>query len=164
MADHEVWKSIPGHKGYEVSNLGRVRSLDRWVTYKSGNRVIKYYRNGKILRQMSGGGRWVKGVSLRQYKLWNGYKTTHLGGSHPNKYIHHLVAMAFLGPTPSGMEVCHNNGRKTDNRLENLRFDTQWHNVFDTVKHRYEQAWLNQNAEDTQKRSRPGTLGKGSNR
>lgn len=38
--------------------------------------------------------------------------------------IHKLVLEAFVGERPSGMQACHGNGDKTDNRLVNLRWDT----------------------------------------
>lgn len=117
MADHEVWKPIPGHKGYEASDLGRVRSLDRWVVYKDGRRVL---HQGRI---------------LRQFTLWSGYKTTHLGAQSMNNYIHHLVARAFLGETPKGLEICHGDKGQSDNSLSNLRFDTRLNNMADRIKH-----------------------------
>ena len=55
-----------------------------------------------------------------------------IGGT---KYIHRLVLEAFVGPCPEGMETCHNNGVRTDNRLENLRWDTSSANNDDIVKH-----------------------------
>lgn len=141
MATKEVWKSIPGHKGYEVSNLGRVRSIDRWVKQSHERRRFAL---GRILRQYYAGGRGPH----------NRYLTTHLGAKYQNMYVHHLVALAFLGKTPRGKEICHNNGSRHDNRLENLRFDTRFKNVFDVIKHRYEQAWLNQDAKDTARKPR----------
>jgi hypothetical protein len=44
------------------------------------------------------------------------------------------VAEAFMGPTPVGLEVCHNNDDKADNRLTNLRFDTHLANMRDAVR------------------------------
>lgn len=117
MAYRELWKPVPGHKGYEVSDLGQVRSLDRLVLYKDGR------------------SRLHRGRILRQFSLWNGYRTTHLGAKHMNKYVHHLVARAFMGETPKGMEICHNNGDKLDNSLINLRFDTRINNMADCLKH-----------------------------
>ena len=43
--------------------------------------------------------------------------------------VHRLVADAFLSPCPEGMECCHNNGIASDNRLENLRWDTRSSNI-----------------------------------
>lgn len=57
------------------------------------------------------------------------------GGRHHWKLIHRLVLEAFIGPCPDGMEACHNNGDRTDNRLENLRWDTRSANQKDAVRH-----------------------------
>lgn len=56
-------------------------------------------------------------------------------GKYQNKLIHRLVLEAFIGPCPEGMEACHNNGDSTDNRLENLRWDTHSNNMLDSVDH-----------------------------
>jgi hypothetical protein len=40
-------------------------------------------------------------------------------------YVHDLVLLAFVGPKPEGLEVCHGNDVKADNRLQNLRYDTR---------------------------------------
>ncbi len=56
-------------------------------------------------------------------------------GYQVRRTIHTLVAAAFIGPRPDGMDTCHNNGDKTDNRLDNLRYDTKSANAFDTLKH-----------------------------
>jgi predicted XRE-type DNA-binding protein len=61
-------------------------------------------------------------------KLWKGSKT------YP-KSVHRLVLEAFIGLCPEGMEACHNNGVKTDNRLDNLRWDTLSNNQLDRVRH-----------------------------
>ena len=47
----------------------------------------------------------------------------------------HIVLLAFVGPCPPGMEACHNNGDCTDDRLENLRWDTPIANKADMLKH-----------------------------
>lgn len=49
--------------------------------------------------------------------------------------IHHLVLEAFVGPRPAGMEGCHNDGDPTNNRLDNLRWDTSKANQADKTKH-----------------------------
>lgn len=112
MADKEIWRPIPGHKGYEASSHGRIRSVDRLVTSYTPPRRLK----GKV---------------LKQFILWNGYKTTHLGKAHANKYVHRLVALAFFGPPPQGMEVCHGDDNKQNPRLDNLRYDTRKGNMAD---------------------------------
>ena len=49
--------------------------------------------------------------------------------------VHQLVAEAFLGPCPQGMEVCHNDGDRANNKLENLRYDTRKANHADKRVH-----------------------------
>lgn len=102
-----IWKSIPGHSGYEVSDEGNVRSVDRVV---KGRR----YR-GKILSPcLSNRGKLV--VTL---------------GRRCTRPVHLLVMLAFVGPLPRGMETCHNNDDPFDNNLRNLRYDTRSGNIRD---------------------------------
>lgn len=49
--------------------------------------------------------------------------------------VHRLVLEAFVGPCPEGMEACHNDGDTTNNRLDNLRWDTRKGNHADRKKH-----------------------------
>lgn len=52
-----------------------------------------------------------------------------------SRYIHRLVLETYVGPCPPGKEACHNNGNKTDNRLENLRWATRSENEADKKRH-----------------------------
>lgn len=117
----ERWKAIPGFEGYyEVSDFGRVRSLDRWVEQKRGR---GYVRKGRIL------------------KVHPHPHTGHLLVKlKPNNVVapcrvHVLVMRAFVGPPRRGLEVCHNNGIPDDNRLSNLRYGTTRENRLDAVIH-----------------------------
>lgn len=56
-------------------------------------------------------------------------------GKQKHKRIHNLVLEAFVGPCPPGMEGCHENGNKLDNRLSNLRWDTPQSNIEDKERH-----------------------------
>ena len=62
-----------------------------------------------------------------------GYHQVNLGGS--IRHVHRLVLEAFVGPCPPSCEGCHGNGIKTDNRLENLRWDTRKGNMADAREH-----------------------------
>jgi hypothetical protein len=112
----EVWKPVTVREGYEVSNLGRVRSVPRWINSTTGKR---YFSTGKILRLQKGPG---------------GYPTVNLGTRFLARYVHQLVMHSFVGPTPKGKQVLHNNDIRTDVRLVNLRFGTAKENYTDAVR------------------------------
>lgn len=120
----EVFLPVAGYEGlYEVSNLGRVRSLDRIITTSSG--VKRRYR-GKTLTPATAN-KW-------------GHRVVNLcgkGGRVTQKVhqVHTLVLTAFVGPRPEGMECCHQDGDPSNNILSNLRWDTPSSNNYDTVKH-----------------------------
>lgn len=110
----EVWKDIPITNGsHEVSSLGRVRSKNGFC--KGGRGCI----------------RQVKGKTLKPWKLKKtGYLQVDLGKG-CRKLVHRLVLEAFVGPCPEGMECCHNDGDRTNNKLTNLRWDTPRNNQLD---------------------------------
>lgn len=110
----EVWRPISGYEGaYEVSSLGRVRSLTRALP--SGRRW-----NGRVR-------------SL--HSTWSGHLNVRLTQGGRWLLVHRLVLEAFSGPCPTGMEACHNNGNPADNRIENLRWDTRKANNADKIRH-----------------------------
>ena len=116
----ERWKPVTGHEGiYEVSNHGRVRSVDRTVTRSDGQ---VHRRKGKLLR-----------TPLNQ----RGYQVVNLciQGKCQMRTVHSLVAETFIGTRPEGMEVCHNDGSKTNNHVDNLRYGTSSENKLDNVRH-----------------------------
>jgi hypothetical protein len=114
----ERWIPIPGHPDYEVSDQGRVRSLDRIVYRKNGN----YLLTGRILKPSKSG------------QLGKDYLAVSLGRGH-YKTVHRLVLESFVGPCPGGLEACHSNGDRHDNRLNNLRWDTRSANNLDKNAH-----------------------------
>jgi hypothetical protein len=108
----EVWKAIKGYEGhYEVSNLGRVRSLDRTITTVRGPRV----KRGRIIKFQLAGRGYPK-VELQ------------LVGCVQTVYIHQLVAYAFVGVRPSGWEINHKDGNKLNNCSSNLEYLTRSNN------------------------------------
>lgn len=116
----ETWKPIPGWENlYEVSDQGRVRSLDRIYVRASGQTV---HNKGKVL-------------SPAKYHCGHLHVNLRAAPRKEKWRVHKLVLMAFVGPCPEGMEVCHNNGNPADNRLENLRYDTHSANLLDRNEH-----------------------------
>lgn len=63
-----------------------------------------------------------------------GYLSVYLGKDN-QRYIHRLVWEAWEGAIPKGMQVCHNDGDRSNNALDNLRLDTQKGNEADKRKH-----------------------------
>ncbi len=121
----ETWRDIPGWEGfYQVSTNGRVRSLDRIVK-------ARHPASGKIEP------RKYAGRVLRLNKMKNGYLWVSLVCNQKlsREYVHRLVLRAFAGLCPDGLEVCHGNGIRDDNRLENLRYGTRSENAFDALRH-----------------------------
>lgn len=118
----ENWKPIKGYKGYyEVSDLGRVRSLDRRVPDKrNGSKFCK----GRIIRPGAK-------QDYLPYSLINLCRN----GVSTVTYAHTLVLEAFVGPRPEGMQACHYDGDAANNRLTNLRWDTQQANQQDSIRH-----------------------------
>jgi predicted XRE-type DNA-binding protein len=112
----EEWRAVVGHEGeYEVSNLGRLRSLDR------------------ITVGINGHTQQTRGRLRKPVLMQNGYCKYTLG-KRKQCYAHRLVAEAFIGSPPSGTVVCHRDGDKTNNRAENLYYGTQGENIRDAIQ------------------------------
>lgn len=107
----EIFKDI-NIEGYEVSNYGRVRGKDRWVDNGRGGSYLVYGKEKVI----TDNGKGYKYVSL--YDKGKCYR----------KYVHRLVAEAFIPNPENKPTVNHINGDKSDNRVENLEWVTQEEN------------------------------------
>lgn len=120
----ELWREVEGWEGaYEVSNTGRIRSVDRQISALNphGAVCVRNYR-GRVLRAT---------------RTKNGYLLVCLSSPERREhhYVHRLVAKAFLPPAVEGEEVCHNDGVRTHNNASNLRFDTRSSNALDRRLH-----------------------------
>ena len=111
----EVWADIGGYEGrYQVSNLGRVKSLARTRKGKSGGEVPVPERIMRLAVKKDTG-RTKPYVEVR---FRNGGLRTERCKSF---LVHRLVAAAFIGPLGKGDQVDHVNGVHADNTVENLR-------------------------------------------
>lgn len=112
----EIWKPIEGYDYYEVSNKGRVRSLDREISFSTYKYDTDYVKKGRILKPV---------IST------SGYYTVSLIGNDKSRKvcrIHRLVAQAFI-PNPNNYPIInHKNEIRTDNRVENLEWCTPMYN------------------------------------
>jgi hypothetical protein len=118
----ETWKPVVGYEGmYEVSSLGNVRALDR---------VIKRCKCGEPLVRK-------KGAPVRWIMRPDAYPRVSLsrGNKRVQRLVHRMVLETFVGPCPDGMEACHNNGKRGDPSLLNLRWATTKENHADKWAH-----------------------------
>lgn len=114
----EQWLPVPGYAGrYEVSDQGRVRSLERIEIDALGRR------------------RPIAGRILIAVRLTGGYAAVKLPPPRNTVRIHTLVMEAFVGPRPPDMYVLHRNGDPMDPRLTNLRYGTPSENMEDARRH-----------------------------
>ena len=103
----EYWKPVVGYENlYEVSNLGRIRSFDRWVKSKNGSIRI------------------CRGRILKPYTNKDGYLCVVLSKNNKQKTfrVNRLVAQAFLDNPNNLPQVNHKDENKQNNNVENLEF------------------------------------------
>jgi len=105
--DKEIFKKSPDYPGYEISNQGSIISHVKGYPVK------------------------LKGTDVQGYRM----HALTINGKIKMIFAHRLVLEVFVGLCPKGMQTCHNNGIRDDNRLENLRWDTYKNNNADKIKH-----------------------------
>jgi alpha-N-acetylglucosamine transferase len=109
----EIWKDIPDYEGlYQISNLGRVKSLDRITRNGNGN----FTKKGRILKNIINN---------------KGYYYVHLKkeGSNKKIYVHRLVAQAFIPNKNNKEEVNHIDCNPANNKVDNLEWVTHKENM-----------------------------------
>ena len=105
----EIWKDIRGYEGlYQISNLGRIKSLPKWR--------VKY-GYGEIILKQSIGKKGYKVISLNKNKKRKQYK------------VHRLIAEAFIPNPENKPQINHIDGNKLNNDINNLEWCTQNENI-----------------------------------
>ena len=104
--ENEIWKDIEGYEGYyQVSNLGRVRSLDRMIGWRFG---VKQFKKGTLLKPKKTRGYDCVGLSINRHSSY--------------KRIHRLVAIAFI-PNPDNLpQINHKDNNPHNNKADNLEW------------------------------------------
>lgn len=121
----EIWKDVVGYEGlYQVSNLGRIKSLPKLCINGNGG---KYYTKEKILKPQNSKGNY-KHVVLRK----NGKSFT--------KAIHQIVGIAFI-PNPNNLpQINHKDENPANNIVDNLEWcDGYYNHNYGTIKERTRQ-------------------------
>ena len=116
----EIWKDMEGYEGlYQVSNLGRVRSLDRDVKYANG--TVHHYE-GMIIK-------------TKLNKFGYPYLSLCKNGKRWSARVHKLVAIAFI-PNPDNRPcVNHKDENKANNRVDNLEWCSKaYNNTYNNIR------------------------------
>lgn len=114
-------REVVGHPGYFVGDDGSV-----WTSKLKGGNDRSPGRRGELKRL-------ALQRSTRDYVLVN----LDVDGRNQSRAVHQLVPEAFVGPKPDGLEGCHYpDPDKSNNRLENLRWDTHAENAKDAYRDR----------------------------
>jgi hypothetical protein len=113
-------KAIPNFPGYSADETGNIYSM---MPYGGdGGNSAKPPTIPRLLKPSKGSDGYL-------------FVGLHKDGKRFQRLVHSLILETFVGERPDGMECCHNDGNKANNRLENLRWDTKKNNEADKIKH-----------------------------
>lgn len=151
LVSDTVWKPVPSlNNEYEVSNCGDIRrvSVKTKLSLEDEDTIRSYREAGRsypsIAKEFGVTKMAIKKMlrprlfsfrtpfrQLKSQRNSNGYPMLRLcvDGVPRTCVVHRLIAEAFFGPVPKGMEINHKNGKRDDNRLENLEIVTPSENA-----------------------------------
>lgn len=117
----EQWRPVPGYEGYyEVSDHGRVRSVERVLTRSNGRKYT------------------VRQQIMATFTEPKGHMVVTLNGdgkrSGTNRLVHQLVLEAFVGPRPDGLVASHWDDNPERNHVSNLRWASYSENTYDQIR------------------------------
>lgn len=115
----EIWRSKEDFSGYEISNLGAVRSIDRYIEDTMGRRQ---FRAGKLMKQK------VDDDGYYQIRISDDNKKPHYFR------VHRLVAELFIDNPDDLPVVNHKDGNKKNNKVDNLEWATHHENNVHAVE------------------------------
>lgn len=116
----ERWLPVVGYEGfYEVSDAGRVRSVERFAKNRHGSITLKNGRPLALFHDKDG---------YHRVSLWK-------DGSTKQRPVHQLVLEAFVGPRPDGAMTLHADGTRTNNKCGNISWGTALQNAIDRGRH-----------------------------
>jgi len=114
---------IPGADGYVAGSDGTV-----WSCRTKGGSKLRYSLCWHRLRPA------ISRQGYRKVRI-------EIGGRKRFVKVSRLILFSFVGFCPPEMEACHNNGKRRDDRLENLRWDSQFSNTMDRERHRHQRRY-----------------------
>lgn len=121
------YRELPEFPGYRFGSDGSVWS--RWTSASNGShgRISVLGHEWRMRQPVVNPASGYVQAQLRITKDGQSkYKTVR---------VHIQVLRAFKGNAPKGMQACHNNGKRSDNRIDNLRWDTAKENALDRTRH-----------------------------
>lgn len=121
MSDKYEIRDVPGFEGlYKVTNGGSVFRVGRTV-HRDGNSPMTI-KNREVFRSRRRDGYYP----ARLYRNGTIERST---------FVHAIVAEAFIGPRPAGMDVRHLDGDPSNNHVSNLAYGTRAENFADAISH-----------------------------